>query len=128
MSGSTRMIGLIIWHPHNCQCFFFSPRNKLSSVSIGNGCEHGEYENGSLPSGSFSVSSVKICLIYYSVPSFITIHFYFLITYGECQERKYYNFKSEKIVLFTNVHVLYILELKNSSKKFSSPKIHKKCY
>ena len=48
--------------------------------------------------------------------------FHFLITYGVCKKRKYCNRMSEKkkSLLLTNVHVLYVLEDKTSTKKFPS--------
>ena len=48
--------------------------------------------------------------------------FYFLITYRLCKKRKYYNRMSEKknSLLLMNVHVLYVLEDKTSTKKFPS--------
>ena len=46
--------------------------------------------------------------------------FYFLITYGVCEKRKYYNRVSGKknSLLLTNVHDLYVLEDKTSQKNF----------
>ena len=49
-------------------------------------------------------------------------NFYFLITYGICKKRKYCNHMSEKqnSLLLTNIHDLYVLEDKESKKKFPS--------
>ena len=46
------------------------------------------------------------------------MYFYFIITYGVCNKRKYCNriSKKKKILLLTNVHVLYVLEDKTSKK------------
>ena len=46
--------------------------------------------------------------------------FYFLITYGVCKKRKYCNRMSQKknSPLLTNVHVLYVLEDKTSTKQY----------
>ena len=49
--------------------------------------------------------------------------FYFLITYGVCTKRKYYNRMSEtkkNSLLLTNVHDFYVLDNKTSQKKFPS--------
>ena len=56
------------------------------------------------------------------IGSFISFLFYFLITYGVCKKRKYWNRRSQKknSLLLTNVHVLYVLEDKTSTKNFPS--------
>ena len=47
----------------------------------------------------------------------VIFFFYFLITYGICKNRKYCNRKiKNKILLSMNIHVLYVLERKNSKK------------
>ena len=52
----------------------------------------------------------------------ISPDFYFLITYGVCKKRKYYNRISKKknSLLLTNVYGFYVLEDKTSQKKFPS--------
>ena len=51
-----------------------------------------------------------------------SVFFYFLITYGVCKKRKYYNRMTEKknSLLLTNVHDFYVVEDKTSKKKFPS--------
>ena len=54
------------------------------------------------------------------VPQILFRIFYFLITYGVCKKRKYRMSEKKNSLLLTNVHDLYVLELKVSQKKFPS--------